>query len=189
MSSDKKERGFKMPEIVKILERIIPYIAIGLIIIPTIVILIILRFRDKKIMNLYMEGKYDKANQKLNSLKIFAFGAYKQWHYYYEALILIAKENYLLADEILKNIKYKKMEKPKLFWLCFIQINLGNVDLVNYYYRLFNKLSKNEELDNKIISSLIEHMHDNTHKIKNTIYKEIKNPVLIKYIKDNNVLN
>lgn len=177
-----------MPEIEKIMEVIIPYLATGLVIIITIVLLINKRITDRSIVKLYMEGKYDEANQKLNSIKKIALGASKQWYNYHEALILIANEDYLLADKILKNLKSKKMEKYRLFWLCFIHINLKNLDLVNQYYELIDKLTKKEDLENKILISFIEHMHDKTKKMDVKIFEQLKNPVLIKYIKDETIL-
>lgn len=172
-----------MPEFIKILLVIFPYIVIGILIIFIIVVTIYLKVWDNSIVNLYMEGKYQESYEKIKLSKKMAFGIKKQWLHYYESLILISKNNYVDSKSLLLEIKSKKLESSKLFWLCFIEVKSRNIDKANSYYALLVQKS-NVDHEIKLLRKMIDSIIEEDIIISTQELSKVKNPVILEYIRE-----
>jgi hypothetical protein len=171
-----------MPEFIETIKVIFPIIVIGILAIFIAILIIYLRVWDKSIVRLYMEGKYQESIEKIRWSKRIAFGRKKQWLDYYEALIFIAESNYDASRNILLTLKSKKLEKPKLFWLCFIEIELRNIEKANLYFDLFIKYENTDENEIAILRKMIESIIKDDVSINAQVLSKVKNPIIMKYI-------
>lgn len=174
-----------MPELIEVLNVITPIIAICIMMIFIVGLIIYLRVWDKSIVNLYMAGNYQECYEKIKLSKKIAFGRKKQWLDYYEALVFIGESNYEVSRSLLLTLKSKKLEKSKLFWLCFIEVELNNHEKANSYFDLFIKNEDSVEYETIVLKKMLDSLVKDDVSIGAQEFSKVKNPIILKYIIEN----